>query len=195
MSASFAVDVDENWQSEYLQFLVYILATVWLLQIGSPEFKELDKPGEESDEEQKVGEYAEPSSPLWAAAPGLRRVVFSWSLALVMGLIFVLSWFAQSFAGWAAYNEIRLQQLQDPLSWGSYLLNADFWARTLQNWQSEFLAVGSMAVLSSYLRQRGSSQSKPVGARTRRPASRADVARCLSDPLASVVAVLGIAER
>ena len=88
MSASFAVDVDENWQSEYLQFLVYILATVWLLQIGSPEFKELDKPGEESDEEQKVGEYAEPSSPLWAAAPGLRRVVFSWSLALVMGLIF-----------------------------------------------------------------------------------------------------------
>jgi len=107
----------------------------------------------------------------------------------------VLSWFAQSFAGWAAYNEIRLQQLQDPLSWGSYLLNADFWACTLQNWQSEFLAVGSMAVLSSYLRQRGSSQSKPVGARTRRPASRADVARCLSDPLASVVAVLGIAER
>jgi hypothetical protein len=66
-------------------------------------------------------------------------------------------------AGWAAFNETRLQQLQDPLSWGAYLTSADFWARSLQNWQSEFLAVGALAVLSIYLRQRGSSQSKPVG--------------------------------
>jgi hypothetical protein len=80
-----------------------------------------------------------------------------------MGAIFVGSWLVQSVAGWAAFNEERLQQLQDPLSWGEYLTNADFWSRTLQNWQSEFLAVGSLAVLSIYLRQRGSSQSKPVG--------------------------------
>jgi hypothetical protein len=66
-------------------------------------------------------------------------------------------------AGWAAFNEEKLQQLQDPISYGSYLVNADFWARTLQNWQSEFLAVGALAVLAIYLRQRGSSQSKPVG--------------------------------
>ena len=66
-------------------------------------------------------------------------------------------------AGWAAFNESRLQQLQDPISWKAYLMNADFWARTLQNWQSEFLAVGTFAVLAIYLRQRGSSQSKPVG--------------------------------
>jgi hypothetical protein len=65
--------------------------------------------------------------------------------------------------GWAAFNEERLRQLQDPISWTAYLANADFWARTLQNWQSEFLAVGAFAVLSVYLRQRGSSQSKPVG--------------------------------
>jgi len=70
---------------------------------------------------------------------------------------------AQSVAGWAAYNETRFQQLQDPLTWGAYLVGADFWSRTLQNWQSEFLAVGSMAVLSIYLRQRGSPESKPVG--------------------------------
>jgi len=69
----------------------------------------------------------------------------------------------QSVAGCAAFNETRLQQLQAPIPWGDYLLNADFWARTLQNWQSEFVAVGTMAVLAIYLRQRGSSQSKPVG--------------------------------
>ena len=80
-----------------------------------------------------------------------------------MGTIFLASWLVQSIAGWAAFNETRLQQLQDPISWGGYLGNADFWARTLQNWQSEFLAVGTLAVLAVYLRQRGSSQSKPVG--------------------------------
>jgi hypothetical protein len=162
-SSDFAVDVAENWQSEFLQFWVYLMATVWLLQKGSPESKELDKVGRESDEDQKVGRHAEPDSPAWAAAGGWRTRVYSSSLAIVMGLIFLGSWLVQSVAGWASFNEDRLQQLQDPISWGSYLLNADFWARTLQNWQSEFLAVGTMAVLAIYLRQRGSPQSKPVG--------------------------------
>jgi hypothetical protein len=162
-SSDFAVDVAENWQSEFLQFWVYLMATVWLLQQGSPESKELDKAGRESDEDQKVGPYADPESPAWARVGGWRTTVYSSSLALVMGAIFLACWLVQSVAGWAAYNETRLQQLQDPLSWPGYLGNADFWARTLQNWQSEFLAVGAMCVLSIYLRQRGSSQSKPVG--------------------------------
>ena len=163
-SATFATDVAENWQSEYLQFLLYILATVWLLQRGSPESKELDRAGRESARDQEIGEHATTSSPKWARVGGMRTAVYSWSLGIVMGLVFLLSWFAQSLAGWAAFNETRLQRLQDPLSWGGYLLNADFWARTLQNWQSEFLAVGSMAVFGIYLRQRGSPESKPVGA-------------------------------
>jgi hypothetical protein len=162
-SADFAVDVAENWQSEFLQFWLYLMATVWLLQRGSPESKELDKAGRESDEDQKVGDHAKADSPDWAKTGGWRTRVYSSSLAIVMGTIFLLSWLTQSVAGWAAFNEDRLQQLQGPIGYGSYLGNADFWARTLQNWQSEFLAVGSMAVLAVYLRQRGSSQSKPVG--------------------------------
>jgi len=162
-SSSFAVDVVENWQSEYLQFLLYILLTVWLVQRGSPESKELGKQGGESDEEQKVGRHAQEDSPRWAAVGGLRTAVYSNSLGAVMGVVFVASWFAQAVAGWAAYNEERLRQLQDPLSWLGYLSSADFWNRSLQNWQSEFLAIGSMAVLSIYLRQRGSPESKPVG--------------------------------
>jgi hypothetical protein len=163
-SASFAVDVAENWQSEYLQFTLYILGTVWLVQRGSPESKELDKAGRESDEDQKVGQFATETSPTWAKVGGLRTAVFSWSLSLVMGSIFVGSWAVQSVAGWAGYNEEQLQRLQDPVRWSQYLLGSEFWSRTLQNWQSEFLAVGSMAVLSIYLRQRGSPESKPVGA-------------------------------
>lgn len=162
-SADFAVDVAENWQSEYLQFLLYLLLTVWLVQKGSPESKELDRVGRESPEDQKLGEYATPESPRWSRAGGWRTAVYSSSLALAMGTIFLVSWLVQSIAGRAAFNEERLQRLQDPVGWGAYLMNADFWARTLQNWQSEFLAVGSMAVLSIYLRQRGSPESKPVG--------------------------------
>jgi hypothetical protein len=162
-SADYAVDVSENWQSEYLQFLLYIVLTVWLLQRGSPESKELDKAGGESDEEQKIGRYADADSPAWAAAGGWRTRVYSNSLALVMGAIFLAAWFAQSVAGWAAFNEDRLRRLQDPITWVGYLGNPDFWSRTLQNWQSEFLAVGTMVVFSIYLRQRGSPESKPVG--------------------------------
>ena len=162
-SASFGVDVAENWQSEYLQFFLYIYLTVWLVQKGSPESKELDKPGRESDQEQKVVRYAEEDSPKWARARGLRLSLFSNSLGLVMGVLFLLSWLAQSIAGTAAFKEEQLGNLEDPVSWPQYLIEPDFWNRTLQNWQSELLAVASMAILSMYLRQRGSSQSKPVG--------------------------------
>jgi hypothetical protein len=162
-SADFAVDVSENWQSEYLQFTLYIFLTVWLLQRGSSESKELHKAGLEGDKDQKVGKHAEPESPAWVQRGGWRTSVYSNSLVLVMVTIFLASWLVQSVAGWAAFNETRLQQLQDPITWSSYLVNADFWARTLQNWQSEFLAVGTMVVFAIYLRQRGSPESKPVG--------------------------------
>nr|WP_206314375.1 DUF6766 family protein [Streptomyces coryli] len=163
LTSDFAVDVTENWQSEYLQFFLYIFGTVWLLQRGSPESKKLHKAGLESDEEQKVGAYAQPDSPRWAYAGGIRQAWYSRSLGTVMCTLFLLSWLTQSVAGVAAYNEEQLRGLQPPISWPAYLTSADFWVRTLQNWQSELLAVGSMAIFSVYLRQRGSPESKPVG--------------------------------
>jgi hypothetical protein len=153
----------ENWQSEYLQFALYITATIWLLQRGSAESKELDKAGTESDKEQKLGRHADEESPRWARAGGLRTRVYSSSLLIVMGTIWVLSWLGQSITGRVAYNEERLDHHQAGLDYLQYVGSADFWERTLQNWQSEFLAVGSMAILAVYLRQRGSPESKPVG--------------------------------
>ena len=146
-SSSFAVDVMENWQSEYLQFALYIFATVWFIQRGSTESK---KPGEEG--------------------PGsdTTRRRYSWwyenSLVLVMMAIFLLSWAAMAVTGRVDYNAQQLDHQEAALTLWQYVGSSDFWNRTLQNWQSEFLAVGSMAALSIYLRQRGSSESKPVGA-------------------------------
>ncbi len=82
-----------------------------------------------------------------------------------MATIFVGSWFAQSVTGWSEYNEQQEEHGQPSVGWLGYLARAEFWEDTLQNWQSEFLAVGSMAVFTVYLRQRGSPESKPVGAR------------------------------
>ncbi|QEO14464.1 hypothetical protein FLP10_08555 [Agromyces intestinalis] len=163
-SSDFVVDVAENWQSEYLQFFLFILATIWLVQRGSPESK---KPGEEgvgSDAEQLVGAHARPDSPKWAKVGGFRTWLYSNSLLLTMGAIFVLSWLVQLLAGTTVYNADQALHGQPPFTVAEYLVNADFWNRTLQNWQSEFLAVGSMVAFSIVLRQRGSSESKPVGA-------------------------------
>ena len=163
VSSSFAVDVMENWQSEYLQFTLFIVLTVWLLQRGSPESKEMDRAGGESDRRQQVGGWAQPKSPRWARVAGIRRTVYENSLLLVMGAVWLGTWFAQSVAGRAEYNSARLDHNMDAVGWFAYLGKPDFWSRTLQNWQSEFLAVGSFAILAVYLRQRGSPESKPVG--------------------------------
>jgi len=163
VSASYGAAVLENWQSEYLQFTLLILLTVWLLQRGSPESKELNKAGGESDEDQKLGRHSSPKSPAWARARGIRRTLYSNSLVIVMGFIWICSWLGQSIAGWTEYSDQRIEHLQEPLRWTQYLGNPDFWERTFQNWQSEFLAVASMSILAVYLRQRGSPESKPVG--------------------------------
>jgi hypothetical protein len=163
-SSDFGADVAENWQSEYLQFALYILATVHLVQRGSPESKPPGKEGIESSEDQRIGAHAGRDSPAPAHASGPRLWWYSNSLGLTMGVIFLGSWTAQAVAGHAAYNAAQIRAFQDPLGFAAYLAAPDFWNRTLQNWQSEFLAILSMALLSIYLRQRGSPESKPVGA-------------------------------
>jgi hypothetical protein len=164
VSAQYGAAVLENWQSEYLQFTLFIMATVWLIQRGSPESKEPGKEGLESDEEQKLGRHSSPKSPAWARAQGLKRSIYSNSLLIVMTAIFLASWFGSAVTGWGEHNDDLITHHQTTLSFMQYLGSADFWERTMQNWQSEFLAVGSMAILAVYLRQRGSPESKPVGA-------------------------------
>ena len=163
-SSAFGRAVLENWQSEYLQFLVLMLATVWFVQRGSPESKKPGAAGVESDREQQIGRWAGEESPRWARVGGMRTAIYSNSLLIVMLVIFLGSWFAQSLTGLTVYNADQLAHLEEPVTWLSYVGSASFWEATLQNWQSEFLAVGSFVALTIYLRQRGSPESKPVGA-------------------------------
>ena len=78
--------------------------------------------------------------------------------------LFAGSWFAQSVTGWTDFNNEERSHGDPEVSWWSYVGSSSFWESTFQNWQSEFLAVGSFVVFAIFLRQRGSPESKPVGA-------------------------------
>jgi Domain of unknown function (DUF6766) len=164
VSSDFGQAVTENWQSEFLQFTVFIGATIWLIQKGSNESKPLEDVGRESDEKQRVGRHADSRSPRWAKAAGVKRRLYENSLLLTMTAIFFATWAGQSLNNWRVFNDEQQRHSEASMSWGSYLLTSDFWEKTLQNWQSEFLAVGVMVVFTIYLHQRGSPESKPVGA-------------------------------
>ena len=163
-SSDFGNAVMENWQSEYLQFMLFMLATIWLIERGSPESKPPGQQGMESDRKQKIGGHAQEDSPEWAKPRGIKTFVYSNSLLIVMSIIFFGSWFAQSVTGWTEFNAQQVDHHEATVSWLGYLGSADFWEATLQNWQSEFLAVGSFVAITVFLRQRGSPESKPVGA-------------------------------
>ena len=165
VSPDFGGAVMENWQSEFLQFSLFIAATIWLVQKGSNESKKLADVGLESDERQQVGRHSNPRSPSRAKPNDLRTRIYENSLIIVMTLIFFATWFAQSLNNWRVFNEEQVEHDAAAISWRRYVLDPDFcWEKTLQNWQSEFLAVGTMAAFTIFLRQRGSPESKPVGA-------------------------------
>jgi hypothetical protein len=137
---------------------------VWLLQKGSNESKKLEDAGLESDKQQKIGPHTPTGGPRWAKTDDIRTRIYENSLLIVMTLIFFATWFGQSLNNWRVFNEEQAVHDAARVPWGRYLLDPDFWEKTLQNWQSEFLAVGTLVVFTIYLRQRGSHASKPVGA-------------------------------
>lgn len=164
VSSNYGADMMDNWQSEFLQFASFIALATWLRQRGSTESKELDASTRGSDKDQKVGAYAEEDSPLWARAGGWRRAVYSNSLLALMVALWIGSWGAASASAWTDFNQQQQEHHQGQVSYAGYLGSADFWNRTIENWQSEFMAVASISLFSVFLRQRGSAQSKPVGA-------------------------------
>jgi Domain of unknown function (DUF6766) len=157
----FGEAVFENWESEYLQMGTYVLLTALLVQRGSPESKPLDRADREGDQPQD----ATSQSPAWSRRRGFAAMIYRNSLSIVLLGLFLLSFCAHLFTGTADFNEQQmLQHGAPPISAWQFLGTADFWFQSMQNWQSEFLAVGSLIVLSIVLRQQASPQSKPVTA-------------------------------
>jgi hypothetical protein len=158
-SGHFVEAVFENWESEFLQMGSYVLLTAYLVQRGSPESKPLDQVDRPDDYPDKAG----PHSPALAKRHGPANVLYRNSLSIALLGLFVLSFVLHVLGGTADYNEQQaLASGAPPISAAKFLTTSDFWFQSMQNWQSEFLAVGCLIVLSIVLRQHGSPQSKPV---------------------------------
>lgn len=153
LSPHFAESIYENWESEFLQMASYVVLTAMLYQRGSAESRPL--PDEEPEDNE-------------AEKPARLAARFSWvyrhSLSLALFALFLLSWAMHAVSGVEAHNLQQAREGQPPISLGEYLVSAQFWFESLQNWQSEYLSVAVLIVLSIFLREQGSPESKEVAA-------------------------------
>ena len=159
-SSHFWASVCENWESEFLQMAAYVLATVCCFQRGSAESKDPDS-RDEVDEDPRQHQH-EPQAPGPVRKGGLALTLYAHSLSTALALLFVVSLLGHAASGTRQYNAEQRLHGQAPVSMRQYLGTARLWFESFQNWQSEFLAVGSVVVLSIWLRERGSPESKPV---------------------------------
>ena len=159
MSATF-----ENWESEFLQMGLYVLLTVWLRQKGSAESKKLKGEAGEEEEAQEETVSPTPEAPWPVRKGGWWLKLYNHSLFIAFSLLFLLSFTFHFRGSLIDYNEQQTLKGQPVQTASEYIGTAHFWFESFQNWQSEFLAVASIVLLSVWLRQKGSPQSKAVSA-------------------------------
>jgi hypothetical protein len=136
---------------------MYVLLTVSLRQKGSAESRPLD----EAQEEERV----EPGSTPWAVRKGgLWKTLYGHSLAIAFGVLFLLSFSLHLAGSWRAEVDEQVAKGLPAPTWWEHLGSSSFWFESFQNWQSEFLAVLALVILTIFLRQKDSPQSKPLAA-------------------------------
>jgi hypothetical protein len=91
-------------------------------------------------------------------------VFYENSLGIALAALFMLSFVLHALGGAREYSADQVAHGQHPVSTMEFVRSSTFWFQSFQNWQSEFVAVGSIVVLTIFLRQRGSPESKPVAA-------------------------------
>lgn len=149
----------ENWESEFLQMALYVLLTVSLRQMGSSESKKMEGE-EEVDREPKP----HPDAPWPVKKGGIWLSLYKNSLSIAFALLFLVSFVLHFYGSLKGHNEEQSDKDLPPDTWSEYITSPRFWFESFQNWQSEFLAVASIVLLSIWLRQKGSPESKPVDA-------------------------------
>ncbi|MDT4955636.1 MAG: hypothetical protein QOJ02_3774 [Acidobacteriota bacterium] len=159
----FVEAVFENWESEFLQMGMYVLLTAYLYQKGSPESKKLDEK-EAVDTPPSKSKRKRKDAPWPVQRGGFILKLYQNSLCLALLLLFLLSFALHAAGGAKEYSQDQMQHGGQAVSMIQYLGTSRFWFESFQNWQSEFLSVGVLVVLSIYLRQKGSPESKPVDA-------------------------------
>jgi len=155
----FAEATFENWESEFLQMGAFVLLTAFLFQKGSAESK---KPDDDDVDEDPRAHRDDPDAPWPVRRGGLWLTVYENSLLIAFLFLFALSIIGHAFGGAAEYSAEQQSHGESPVGVTEFVTTSQFWFESFQNWQSEFLAVGSIVVLTIFLRQKGSPESKPV---------------------------------
>lgn len=151
----------ENWESEFLQMFFFIYLTTFLYQKGSAESKDPDE--KESVDKDPRRSHKKKAAPWPVRKGGLVLKLYEHSLSITFALMFLVSFIFHAVGGAGEYNQEQIEHGETVMvSTLGYMGTSRFWFESLQNWQSEFLAVGAMVVLSIFLRERGSPESKPV---------------------------------
>jgi hypothetical protein len=159
-SGHFVEAVFENWESEFLQMAAFVVLTAYLYQKGSPESRKLEG---EPELDRHPHRSKKKDSPWPVHRGGLVLKLYSHSLSIALFLLFAISFFLHAAGGAREYSEEQLEHgTGDPVGTLSYMGTSRFWFESFQNWQSEFLSVGVLIVLSVFLRERHSPESKPV---------------------------------
>jgi len=161
-SPNFGEAVFENWESEFLQMGAYVFLTVFLFSRASAESKDPD--GDNPSDEDPRGADKRKDVPWPVRRGGFALVVYEYSLTLVLLAFFLASFALHAVTGAGDYSQEQIAHGGEAVSALAYMGTSQFWYESLQNWQSEFLAMGTLIVLSIVLRQRGSPESKPVAA-------------------------------
>jgi len=161
LSPEFVSSVFENWESEFLQMSAYVILTTALVQRGSAESKDPDAPPRDHDLAAQARKVGAPSILRWGT---MWRALYSRSLGIALSLLFLASFLIHwTQSARAAANEAT-EHGQQPLGLIAYLGDPQLWFESFQNWQSEFLSTAVLIVLSIFLRQRESPESKAVAA-------------------------------
>jgi hypothetical protein len=159
-SGDFFEAVFENWESEFLQMVSYVVLTVFLFQKGSSESKPIDTPAPQDADPREHRD--DPDVPWPVRRGGVWLVLYENSLLILFAVLFIAAFAGHAIGGAAAYSEDQLLHGGAPVGPIEYLGTSQFWFESLQNWQSEFMVVAVLAGAAVYLRQRGSPESKPV---------------------------------
>lgn len=157
----------ENWESEFLQMAVFIFLTAFLVQRGSAESRKPDDDpdaGKEPIDEDPRKHVGNPRAPWPVRRGGIALAVYRHSLSITLFLLFAASFAGHAVTGAVEYSEEQAAHGQPGVSALAYLGTPHFWFESFQNWQSEFLSVWALTILSIWLRQHGSPESKPVHA-------------------------------
>lgn len=147
----------ENWESEFLQMMLYVVLTVSLRQKGSSESKSL-----EGDEDVDKEPVPHANAPWPVKKGGIWLKIYKHSLSLAFALLFIISFSLHFYGSLKDYNEEQISKEKPTTTATEYITESRFWFESFQNWQSEFLAVASLVILSIWLREKGSPESKPV---------------------------------